>query len=220
MPRILFIRPAETDHCLRNTILGRHDADLNNTGLQQADALAEALMRFSISYIGVSPLKRAMSTAMAIETYQPGTLIHPVPGFHGVDMGDWENRDMDIVQGSDRARYESFRMDPDFPAPGGESIREVYARAYPDLVHIVHQTGKDETIALILQETVMRALCCGVLDLPLEAAPRFTMHHGAYSIFERIFPGGPYQLVNWNRNHHLNRETKVPYLEEELPPVG
>jgi len=202
MPRIIFVRPAETDYVLRNAILGRSDPDLNETGVMNANILAEVLRRFRVTFVAVSPLRRAVSTAGPIEHSQD-VFIHPVRSFQSMDMGDWDGMDKDIINTTDRRRYESWRMDPDFPTPGGESLREVYARAYTELVNIVEHAGQDETIVFVLQQTVLRAMCCAVMNLPLEVAHRFFMDHAAYSIFERSYKGGPYQMMGWNLNEHL-----------------
>ncbi len=219
MPRIIFIRPAETDHCLYNTILGRFDPDLNETGTLNARMLANALERWPISFIAASPLKRSLATAIPIEDIHE-VLVRPIPAFHAGDMGDWDNRSLNIIKQSDRGRYETWFKDPDFPAPGGESMREVYARAFPEFANIIHHTNPEETLAFVLQDSVLRAMCCAVLDLPLEAAQRFYMDHAAFGVFERIYPGGPYHMVAWNRTEHLlNTHMASLELEEELPGV-
>ena len=46
------------------------------------------------------------------------------------------------------------------------------------------------------------------------------MQHAAYGVFERIYPGGPYHLVAWNRTDHLLVDPiSSMELEEELPGV-
>ena len=135
-------------------------------------------------------------------------------------MGDWDQMERSVIHQRDRGRYQSWQNDPDFPAPGGESVREVYARAYSELVNIVENTDPNKTIALVLQDVVLRAMCCAVLNLPIEAAQRFFLENGAFSVFERMYPGGPYHLVAWNRNEHLiNRASAIMEYEEELPGV-
>ncbi len=219
MPRLLFIRPGETDFYLRDAVLGRHDADLSDIGRLQAKGLAQALAQFPISFLGVSPLKRAIATAMIIEDIAEIS-PHPIAGFHGADMGDWDTREKEIIQQCDGPRYQSWMADPDFRAPGGESTREIYARAYPDLARIVNEGENHETFALVLQESVMQALCCAVLDLPLEAAHRFHLDHGAFGRFERMYPSGPYRLISWNQRGWLSQEVASSLeLAEELPGV-
>lgn len=215
MPKLILARPAQTEPDDRGCILGRLDADLNEWGHEQARLLADHLISFQPNFIAVSPMKRAIATAMYLNDRIDATL-HPVRGFLACDLGDWEGQQLDHILQRDRSRYEAWLSDPDFPAPGGESIREVFARAYGDLVDIVQHAGDGETILFILPEAVLRAVCCAALDLPLEAAQRFSMQHAAYGVFERIYPGGPYQMKSWNDTRHLVQLNQMPEFEEEL----
>jgi len=219
MPRIVVIRPAETDYRLQDHFVGRCDADLNEVGHAQAQAIALALAGWDFAFLAASPLKRAIATALPIGDIQDVS-IHPVSGFQAMDMGEWEGKSPEQLRSEDGARFERWLTDPDFPTPGGESIREVYGRVYPEIVNIVNHAGPDETIGLVLQEAVSRALCCAALDLPLLAANRFFLDHGAFSVFERIYPGGPYLLRSWNQSAHLGETRRESWaLEEEAPGV-
>lgn len=215
MPKLILARPAQTEYNQRSCLLGRLDADLDDWGREQARLLANHLATFEPDFIAVSPMKRAIATAMYLSDYVDVTM-HPVGGFVACDVGDWEGQPLEQILQRDRSRYEAWVSDPDFPAPGGESIREVFARAYGDLVEIVNHAHHHETILFILPEAVLRAVCCAALDLPLEAAQRFTMQHAAYGVFERIYPGGPYQMKSWNDTRHLIDHNQVMEFEEEL----
>jgi len=218
MPRIVFVRPAETDQGVKH--VGREDPDLNERGRHQAAATARELSRFRLDFLGTSPLKRAIATALEISDEQTGLSPHPVAGFLGADMGEWRNMTIEEIRRSDRARYDSWRSDPDFRAPGGESIREVYGRAFADLANVVHACEPEENLAFVLQETVLQVLVCGALDLPLSAAQRFAIDHAAYAVFERAYPSGPYQMVTWNRNDHLKQAIPAESEMEEFPFAG
>ena len=217
MPRIIFIRPAETDYSEKNTIIGRADAELNEKGAFQAEALADVIAKWDVSYLGVSPIKRALTMAMKIADRFEQVSVQPVAGFQPMDMGDWQDCTLDHLLQTDRARYTSWLTDPDFRAPGGESIREVYGRAFNDLAHIVQHTSEGETLVFILQESVLKVLCCGALDLPLESANRFAMDPGGYAVFERIYPSGPYAMVAWNQTDYLSELDGIPADFSEVP---
>lgn len=213
MPRIILIRPAETDSQMDERLLGRHDADLNELGMLQAERLADALVGYPITYVGCSPLKRAMATAMVLADRNETSVV-PVGGFQGADLGEWQDRSPQILMMNDRTRYTAWLDDPSFRAPGGESKRDVYARCFPAMLDIVQHTDPSETIAIVAQETVLQALCCVALDLEMESAHRFQIDHGAFAVFERLYPEGPYQLIAWNISHHLPKESALEELEE------
>lgn len=211
MPRIIFVRPAETGN-----LLGRSDVDLNETGRHAATVLGQALAPYQADYLASTPLKRAYATAAAIEDYSPQLSAHPVAAFQAMDMGDWENMTRHQIIAEDEARYRAWLTDPDFRTPGGESVRDVYGRSFPELINKVHHALSHETLIIVLQETVLRVLSCAVLDLPLEHAHRLHMEKAAYSVFERIFEDGPYQLLAWNRQAQLSpTEEEAVCLYEE-----
>ncbi len=220
MPKLVFIRPSDTDPGISRQLLGRCDADLNEEGRRQAEVLANDLAGWDFSFLAASPLKRAIATAMPLG-FSQDVSIHPVAGFQAIDMGEWEKKSPEEIRQNDAARFERWLTDPGFPAPGGESIRQVYARAYPELANIVNHARDGETIGLTMQEAVCRAMCCAALDLPLEAANRFHLDNGAYCVFERMFPGGPYRMTLWNRLATLTAEDRefLAFEDEELSGV-
>lgn len=220
MPRIIVVRPAQTDPNLQGVFLGRSDNDLNQVGRIQADLLSRALDRYSLNYIAVSPLKRAIATAMPLGHDQDVTM-HPVAAFQAVDMGEWEGLDREEIVCRDRARFERWLTDPSFPTPGGESLKEAYARVYPDLADIVGQTENHETLGFVVQDHVAYCIFCAALDLPLETAKRLHLDPGAFGVFERLFPDGPYRLVQWNENAHLEPALMMDRtpIHEEVEPV-
>jgi len=119
MPQILLLRPAETDLVIRGVLTGRTDVDLNEQGLEHAQMVAERLSTFDISLVAVSPLRRAMTTAMYVCEHSK-SIPKMVSGFNAADLGDWEQKTAtEVIQG-DGARFETWRTEPDFPCPGGE----------------------------------------------------------------------------------------------------
>lgn len=218
MPKLVVIRPAETDYHWQDRLLGREDVDLNAIGREQANHLVERLSQWQFSSMAVSPQKRAIATAMPL-CEENDVLLHPVAGFQAVDLGDWEGQSIETLLLGDGARYQRWLTDPDFRAPGGEAMREVYARAYSDIAHLVQQSDAGETLGFVLPLGVMQAFCCAALDLPIEAACRFKIGPAGVAVFERMFPGGPYQLVSWNQPPVAAKEFSSGYFEEEFPSV-
>lgn len=218
MPRLIVIRPAETDYHLSGRLLGRCDVDLNDIGREQSHRLARALNRWELASVAVSPLKRAIATAMPL-CEDRDLILHPVAGFLAADLGDWEGESVEDLVRMDGSRYDRWLNDPDFRAPGGEALREVYGRAYSDIAHIVQQADHGETLAFVVPLMVLRALCCAALDLPLEAGFRFSMDPAGFGVFERMSPGGPYQMISWNQPYLTAGERETEHYEEELPNV-
>jgi len=126
-----------------------------------------------------------------------------VKSFHGVDLGDWESLHTDDLVARDGLRFEKWIHEPDFPCPGGESLRNVYRRSFSELAKLVGDCEPGEEIAIIAPSAVLQCLCCGILDLDLNTARHFFVDHGGISVFQRSLPDGHYQLSCWNDTHHL-----------------
>ncbi|KAM6494797.1 phosphoglycerate mutase [Amanita muscaria] len=73
---ITFIRHGESEDNLKNIWAGWKDAPLSDLGVKQAKALGESFSSTPVSIIYSSPLKRAYSTALAVQRHQP--LPHPL----------------------------------------------------------------------------------------------------------------------------------------------
>ena len=70
MTKIILARHGETEWNVAEIFRGRIDVELNETGLKQAELLAEYLRDIKIEAVYSSPLKRALRTAQAISRYQ------------------------------------------------------------------------------------------------------------------------------------------------------
>lgn len=218
MPRLVVVRPGETDFHWQGRLRGRSDVDLNEFGRNQANQLVRHLSQWEFASVAVAPLKRAIATAMPYcETED--VVLHPVAAFQAADLGDWEGKRVESLMHTDSSRYQNWLTDPDFRAPGGESMREIYRRSYSDIADMVYSADATQTLGFVLPISVLRVFCCAALDLPLSAACRFAINPAGIAVFERMAPGAPYQLVSWNQPSDLEREFLNNIYEEELPNV-
>jgi broad specificity phosphatase PhoE len=197
MPRIVLVRPCESLEQENGKLVGRTDVELTPEGHAQARALASYLESWPIGMVAVSPMRRALSTAMYL-CEENNRVPRLVNGFLATDLGEWEGKTRHWVIDQDGGRFERFRSEPDFPCPGGESLRNIYRRSFSELVNLVAETDAREILLIIAPAMVLRVLACGILDLPLTHAMSFALHHGSVSTFTRLHPGGPYQLSRWN----------------------
>ena len=67
MSEIILVRHGETMWNVAEIFRGRIDIELNETGIKQAELLAEYLSNVKIDAIYSSPLKRALKTALQIQ---------------------------------------------------------------------------------------------------------------------------------------------------------
>jgi broad specificity phosphatase PhoE len=66
MVEIILARHGETEWNVEEVFRGRIDVELNQTGLKQAELLAEYLSGHKIEAVYSSPLKRALKTAEVV----------------------------------------------------------------------------------------------------------------------------------------------------------
>ncbi|HEV2770116.1 MAG TPA: histidine phosphatase family protein [Solirubrobacteraceae bacterium] len=125
---ILLARHGETDDNRARRFQGRRDPTLNETGREQARALAAEVRGENVAVVYASPLLRAWETAaivgevLGLEPRADERLVE-------IDVGDWTGRLHEEVAENEADVFRAW-VDPDegFRFPGGESIGEQRAR--------------------------------------------------------------------------------------------
>ncbi len=209
--RILLIRHGETDWNRTKRFQGRSDQPLNQEGRDQALALALALRGESITAIYSSPLDRAVETARQIKAFHPAAPLILEEGFVEMDLGEFEG-----MEGHRWAeQYADFRQawretPGSLAMPGGESLREVQARAVSTLERIAKLYPPQSSLLLCSHNFVNRAILCYALKIPLDRFRDVPQENAALNVLfkqgERLWA----EVVN--RRSHLEKrdKTKTP----------
>jgi len=125
---ILLARHGETDDNRAHRFQGRRDPTLNETGREQARALAAEVREENVAVLYASPLRRAWETA-AIIGEALGLEARAEERLVEIDVGDWTGRLHDEVAESEPDAFRAWvEADESFRFPGGESIGEQRAR--------------------------------------------------------------------------------------------
>lgn len=119
--KLYLIRHGETVTSGR-TYAGRSDVPLTDHGYAQARDIADRLASESVSFILTSPLSRAVETARPL-AQRLGLTPIATAALMEIDFGDYEGRDKSTLGLNLRKTH------ADIPVPGGESLRDVWARA-------------------------------------------------------------------------------------------
>jgi broad specificity phosphatase PhoE len=181
--RILLIRHGETDWNRTGRFQGRSDLLLNQQGRNQARALASAMKEEFITAIYTSPLLRAVETARAIRVFHPSAPLIEEKGLMEMDLGEFEG-----MEGRRwAAEYSDFRQAwQENPAsvtmPGGESLREVQARAIGTLGRITRLYPPGCTLLLCSHNFINLTLLCCALKIPLERFRELRQGTGAINV--------------------------------------
>ena len=149
-------RHGQTDWNAVHRYQGTYDEPLNERGRQQAIELAAALPR-SIEQIVVSPLRRALQTAVPIiEALGVPAITHDA--FRERSFGRWEGLTYAEARALDPELFDRggiFSWDEQ--PPGAEPLRDLVARTGTGLRDVAGRYA-DKTVLLIVHGFVIRAL--------------------------------------------------------------
>ncbi len=163
MTEIILIRHGETEWNAREIFRGRIDIELNETGIRQAELLAEYLGQVEIEAIHSSPLKRALKTAEVTASYH-NLDVETTPGLIDFDYGEWQGLPHHDVKDKYRELYAEWIKNPHrVRIPGGESLDDVRRRAIGVVDNITSRYKG--TVALVSHRVVNKVLICALLGL-------------------------------------------------------
>jgi len=163
MTEIILARHGETEWNVTEVFRGRADVELNDTGLRQAELLAEYLGEPKIEAVYSSPLKRALNTAKAIARRHK-LKVETSPGLIDCDFGQWQGLPLNEVRKKYKKLYRQWAESPHLvKIPGGESLDEVRERAWGVVNEIVAR--HKERVVVVSHRVVNKVLICALLGL-------------------------------------------------------
>ena len=154
MTTILLARHGETEWNRIGRYQGWADPPLNDTGREQARALAEQLRSTPFDAVYSSDLRRARETAEIVAAPHDVPVVVE-PGLREVNVGEW----------SGLTRAEVERRFPGGERPGGETREEHSARVLAAAERIARRHS-GERILLVSHGGTMRALRTHVSEEP------------------------------------------------------
>ena len=163
MREIILVRHGETDWNVAEVFRGRIDIELNETGIKQAELLAEYLSKQKIDAIYSSPLKRALKTAEIIATYHK-LGVEITSGLIDFNYGKWQGLSHQEVQDKYKELYVEWTKNPhQVKMPAGGSLDEVREGAMGVVDEIIAKYRG--TVVLVSHRVVNKVLICALLGL-------------------------------------------------------
>ncbi|MFC1986142.1 histidine phosphatase family protein [Chloroflexota bacterium] len=163
MTEMILARHGETEWNVQEVFRGRIDIELNETGIKQAELLAEDLSDARIEAIYSSPLKRALKTAEAIAGHH-GLDVKITPGLIDLNFGKWQGLSHQEVKGKYKELYEEWVNHPDkVKIPFGENLGDVRKRAIGVVDEVIAK--HEGTVVLVSHRVVNKVLICALLGL-------------------------------------------------------
>jgi probable phosphoglycerate mutase len=182
MPLLLLIRHGENDYAKTDRAAGRLPrVHLNEKGLKQAQALAEALKDMPLKAVYSSPLERAMETAEPIAKIH-NLKIYRASGLLESDIGKWQGRSWKSLRLT--KAWKIVQNAPSrFRFPGGESFPEMQIRIVNTLEEICARHKKpQDIIACVFHADPIKLAVAHYIGLPLDHFQRLGCDTGSVTL--------------------------------------
>jgi broad specificity phosphatase PhoE len=179
MPLLLLIRHGENDFVKTGKLPGQSAGiHLNERGLNQAQALGEALKEVPIKAVYSSPLERAMETAGPIARARSLEIV-PEPGLRDADVGKWQGKSLKVLRLTNA--WKIVQHSPSrFTFPEGESFMSVQTRIVNALEGIARKHNKPKDIlAIVFHADPIKLAVAHFLGLPLDHFQRLSCDTGS-----------------------------------------
>ncbi len=165
--KILLARHGETPWNAEGRYQGQEDIPLSAIGEAQATALGERLFDVKIDRAVASPLSRARRTAELALGASRVQMLTTDSGLMEIAHGTWEGLLASEIRERDPQRLQAWRDTPDsVQMPEGESLQQVFDRAWPALVRASEDLQPADTLLVVAHDAVNRVLLCHVLGIP------------------------------------------------------
>jgi probable phosphomutase (TIGR03848 family) len=175
MPTIYLIRHGENDYVKTGRLAGRlPGVHLNETGRQQAqavaDALSQSLPKEQVKAIYSSPLERAIETAAPVaQAFELETVIRE--GLIETHYGEWQDKS---VKGLSRLKvWKHVQSAPSlFSFPGGESFADAQNRVVAELKYLHSNYEAKDIILCVSHADPIKLAVAYFIGLPLDLFQR------------------------------------------------
>ena len=206
MTRIILVRHGETEWNIEEVFRGRIDIELNETGMKQAELLAEYLSHVKIDAVYSSPLKRALKTAEIIASYHKLD-IEITPGLIDFDYGKWQGLAHQQVKDKYKELYAEWINSPDqVKMLTGESLSDVRERAMGVVSDVIAKY--EGSVALVSHRVVNKVLVCALLGLGNSHFWNIRLDTCGTTTF--IYEDGRFILTEHNNTSYLKPTQKAP----------
>ncbi|MBA7660482.1 Phosphoserine phosphatase 1 [subsurface metagenome] len=206
MTQIILARHGETQWNVEEVFRGRIDIELNETGIKQAELLAEYLSGIKIDAVYSSPLRRALKTAEMIASYHKLD-VEIAPGLVDFDYGEWQSLAHQQVRDRYKELYAEWINSPDrVKMPDGESLNDVRERAMGVVSDVIAKY--EGTVVLVSHRVVNKVLICALLGL--DNSHFWNIKQDTCGITTFTYQNGRFILIKHNDTSYLKPIQKAP----------
>lgn len=201
---LFLVRHGETEFNRQGIVQGRGvNAELNDTGLAQAKALAERMRGMSIDCIYSSPLRRAMQTAECVAT---ALNIQDIPTDADLEEMSWgifegHSQSEELSSAFDEMKRRWHVGDHDYGVENGETLTQVQSRGVNAIDRIL-ESEKGKRVLVVAHGRFLRILLATLLsDYGIRRMEELS--HTNTGINHLIHSGSDFRAVVLNCTEHL-----------------
>lgn len=202
--RLILVRHCQSAGNKSNAFQGQSDADISDVGAKQLDLLSLRFRNMHLDAIYSSPLMRAYKTAEAINRFHH-LEVQVLPELMEIDVGELQGKLLKSMAEDYPLLSKNWNETPqDCVFPGGESMRQVYARAESALRILLHK-NQGKTVLVASHGCLLRNMVCALLHGDIIKLPEVVLA-GNTSISEFEITEDGVQIVRMNDLSHLPEE--------------
>jgi 2,3-bisphosphoglycerate-dependent phosphoglycerate mutase/probable phosphoglycerate mutase len=171
--RLVLLRHGQTDYNVGGRMQGHLDSMLTETGVEQAASVAPEIARLVPDRLISSDLQRAVDTADLVSA-ACGLPVKFDARLRETHLGEWQGRTVAEIEDGWPGAIATWRSDPGWAPPGGESRIEVVRRSLPVVEELDEEYAAgepDTTVVLVAHGGLIAGLVCGLLALPTASWP-------------------------------------------------
>jgi broad specificity phosphatase PhoE len=174
--RLILLRHGQTDYNVDGRMQGHIDSYLTDAGHEQAAEAAPVLASLAPDRLVSSDLRRAVDTAEVVGA-ACGLPVKFDPRLRETHLGLWQGQTVAEIERDYPGAIATWRSDPGWAPPEGESRIDVVARSRPVVdeldAEFADSDGVSETVLLVAHGGLIAGLVTGLLELPPSAWPSF-----------------------------------------------
>lgn len=208
---LYFVRHGETEYNRQNIVQGGGiDSEINATGRQQAEALAQRLASASIDVVYASTLRRAKQTAdILAQPHEPvsKTYLRDLEEMGwGIFEGEPPSPERDQAMEAVKSQWRQGAFDRQIE--DGESILDVQRRAVRAVHHILtREAGR--TVLVVTHGRYLRVLLATLLE-EYDLEQMHELDHSNTCVNRLLYRGDRFQADLLNCTAHLRSGPNSP----------
>src|SRR5215204_571158 len=188
MAYLALVRHGQSEWNALGLWTGLRDIELNDIGIEEARQAAESLRGITFDVAYTSALKRAHQTLEKIlDTLgQNGIPTTADAAINERDYGDLTAKNKwDVQKEYGDEQFMKWRRSWDYPVPGGETLKDVYARVAPYYdAHILPDLEAGKNVIVAAHGNSLRALVKHLEDIPDAEIPKLEIGTGEVYVYQ------------------------------------